>query len=102
MNKEGEHNPYYNTFFHKTPDGDMMDCYPKSYKYILKLEEQNKQLSEEIGRLKQQNKFLMKRDNILQNLEQWLEIQSFDTSIGVFTSSAYQKVLNKIKELGGV
>lgn len=60
-----------------------------------------KQLSKEIGRLKEQNKFLMKRDNILQNLEQWLEIQSFDTSIGVFTSSAYQKVLNKIKDLKG-
>lgn len=74
------------------------DVYKKRY---LKLKSEKKQLSEEIGRLKQQNRFLMKRDNILQNLEQWLEIQSFDTSIGVFTSSAYQKILNKINELEG-
>lgn len=51
--------------------------------------------------LLEQNESLMKRDNALQNLEIWLEIQSFDTSIGVFTSSAYQKVLDKIKELEG-
>lgn len=54
-----------------------------------------------INDILEQNEFLMKRDNILQNLEEWLEIQSFDTSIGIFTSSAYQKVVNKIKELEG-
>ena len=48
-----------------------------------------------------QNDFLIKKNNILQNLEKWLEMKSFDNSDGVFTSSAYQKVVNKIKELEG-
>ncbi len=63
--------------------------------------EANLKLIEENKKLKKQNAFLMKRDNVLQNLEQWLETKTFDNRIGVFTNSAYQKVLNKIKKLEG-
>lgn len=51
---------------------------------------------EEIKRLKKQNEFLMKQDNILQNLMQWLYEQEKYTNDD---ESIILDVINKIKDL---
>lgn len=70
---------------------DYSQYYQKGGNYLIPIEIFNDILD--------QNDFLIKKNNILQNLEKWLEMKSFDNSDGVFTSSAYQKILNKINEL---
>ncbi len=37
--KEGEYNPHHHVYMHISEDGERMDCNPKSYGYILDLEE---------------------------------------------------------------
>ena len=73
------------------------------YNLLRKLEEQNKQLSKEMGRLKEQNAFLMERDNVLQSLEQWLIKQKEDRkkALDINSFSAYLLMLDKINELKG-
>lgn len=54
---------------------------------------------EEIKRLKQQNEFLMKQDNILQSLMQWLYKQIPDDKTIITKYIKVFDVIDKIKEL---
>ena len=59
------------------------------------------QLEEEIKKLKQQNEFLMKQDNILQTLIQWLYSKEifYERFKDLRTMNTIQSVIDKIKEL---
>ena len=63
---------------------------------IHKLEEKIKEQELLIGSLKQQNEFLMKQDNILQSLMQWLYEQE---KYANDDESIILDVIDKIKEL---
>lgn len=68
---------------------------------IHKLEEKIKEQELLIGSLKQQNEFLMKQDNILQNLMQWLYSKEifYEKCKDLRTMNTIQSVIDKIKEL---
>ena len=68
---------------------------------IHKLEEKLKEQELLIGSLKQQNEFLMKQDNILQALMQWLYSREnlYEKNTLGYTMSVFQMVIDKIKEL---
>lgn len=59
------------------------------------------QLEEENKKLKQQNEFLMKQDNILQSLMQWLYSKEifYERLKDLRTMNTIQSVIDKIKEL---
>lgn len=79
--------------------GEALHYYSILYYLIINLQKKNKQL-------KEQNEFLMKQDNILQTLMQWLYSQ-YNESLSKFEMirmgnkdyKIYEKVIDKIEEL---
>ena len=84
------------------------DDLEKSISFIVREDDKPtyEQLEEEIKRLKQQNEFLMKQDNILQTLIQWL-YKEYDKPLKLYEIKSisderyktYKKVIDKIIEL---
>lgn len=50
--KEGEYNPKHHIYYHYSNDGKMMDCNPKSYVYILDLEEKYNKVKGQLEKIK--------------------------------------------------
>lgn len=58
--KEGEYNPKHHIYYHFSDDGKMMDCNPKSYVYILHLEEKYNKSQKQLESIK----FLIEQSDI--------------------------------------
>lgn len=51
--KEGLYSPKFHTHMHITSNGDIIDCLPKSYKHILKIEQENTNLKQTLNEIRE-------------------------------------------------
>ncbi len=68
--KEGLYSSRFHTYMHITSNGDIIDCLPKSYKHILKVEQENTNLKQALIDIREYV-------NGMKHLENWIDIDGY-------------------------